>query len=130
MAETVIHEAAHQWFGNLVTMAWWDDIWLNEGFATWMETHVCDSAHTDWQKWDQFVASTQGGALARDALRSSHPIQVPMQRAEQVDECFVSAPAFNPPPGPFCTAGRTCPSWPCRIANPLRFTCCGRFALP
>lgn len=130
VAETVIHEAAHQWFGNLVTMAWWDDIWLNEGFATWMETHVCDSAHTDWQKWDQFVASTQGGALARDALRSSHPIQVPMQRAEQVDECFVSAPAFNPPPGPFCTAGRTCPSWPCRIANPLRFTCCGRFALP
>ena len=88
VAETVIHEIAHQWFGNLVTMAWWDDIWLNEGFATWMETHVCAGAHADWQKWDQFVANTQGGALARDALRSSHPIQLPMERAEQVDECF------------------------------------------
>ena len=88
VAETVVHEVAHQWFGNLVTMSWWDDIWLNEGFATWMEQHVNAATHPEWHIWTQFVAGTQGGALTRDALRSSHPIQMPLERAEMVDEAF------------------------------------------
>ena len=48
VAEVVIHELAHQWFGNLVTMEWWDDLWLNEGFATWMETGVCARLYPEW----------------------------------------------------------------------------------
>ena len=46
--QVVIHELAHQWFGNLVTMEWWDDLWLNEGFATWMETGVCARLYPEW----------------------------------------------------------------------------------
>eukprot|EP00964_Phaeocystis_antarctica_P061760 scaffold36941_cov36-Phaeocystis_antarctica.AAC.1 len=76
VAEVVIHELAHQWFGNLVTMDWWDDLWLNEGFATWMETGICDELYPSWNMWEQFITDMQGRALQLDALRSSHPIQV------------------------------------------------------
>jgi hypothetical protein len=76
VAEVVIHELAHQWFGNLVTMEWWSDLWLNEGFATWMETSVCAQLYPDWAMWEQFITDMQGHALQLDALRSSHPIQV------------------------------------------------------
>ncbi len=75
VAEVVIHELAHQWFGNLVTMEWWDDLWLNEGFATWMETGVTHELYPAWSMWEQFITDMQGRALGLDALRSSHPIQ-------------------------------------------------------
>uniref|UniRef100_A0A7S4F5X8 Aminopeptidase n=2 Tax=Chrysotila carterae TaxID=13221 RepID=A0A7S4F5X8_CHRCT len=88
VAEVVIHELAHQWFGNLVTMEWWDDLWLNEGFATWMETGVCHKLHPDWNMWEQFITDMQGRALSLDALRSSHPIQVPIAKAEEVEQVF------------------------------------------
>ena len=55
MAEVVIHELAHQWFGNLVTMDWWDDLWLNEGFACWMQTYAADRLHPEWAMWPQFA---------------------------------------------------------------------------
>ncbi|KAJ1461785.1 peptidase family M1-domain-containing protein [Pelagophyceae sp. CCMP2097] len=88
VAEVVIHELAHQWFGNLVTMEWWSDLWLNEGFATWMETSVCAHLHPDWAMWEQFITDMQGHALQLDALRSSHPIQVPIAHAEEVEQVF------------------------------------------
>ena len=88
VAEVVIHELAHQWFGNLVTMEWWDDLWLNEGFATWMETGVCADLHPDWSMWEQFITDMQGRALDLDGLRSSHPIQVPIGDAAEVEEAF------------------------------------------
>jgi aminopeptidase N len=76
VASVVTHELAHQWFGNLVTMRWWDDLWLNEGFACWMQTFSADALFPQWKLWDQFCISDQSAALRLDALRSSHPIQV------------------------------------------------------
>merc|ERR1711871_854712 len=88
VAEVVIHELAHQWFGNLVTMEWWEDLWLNEGFATWMETGVTHELYPAWSMWEQFITDMQGRALSLDSLRSSHPIQVPIKRAEEVEQVF------------------------------------------
>ena len=84
----VTHELAHQWFGNLVTMAWWDGLWLNEGFACWMQTFCAESIFPEWKIWESFVSCEQSGALDLDSLRSSHPIQVDIERAEDVDEVF------------------------------------------
>jgi puromycin-sensitive aminopeptidase len=84
----VTHELAHQWFGNLVTMTWWDDLWLNEGFASWCENYAADLIFPDYQIWPQFGADTMAAALRLDALKTSHPIQVPIARAEEVEEVF------------------------------------------
>lgn len=84
----ITHELAHQWFGNLVTMGWWDDLWLNEGFANWMQTFAADKLHPEWHIWESYVGSEQQRALQLDALRSSHPIQVPIKHAEEVEEVF------------------------------------------
>jgi len=84
----ITHELAHQWFGNLVTMEWWDDLWLNEGFANWMQNFAADAIHPEWNIWESFVGSEQQMALNLDSLRSSHPIQVPIGRAEEVEEVF------------------------------------------
>lgn len=88
VAIVVCHELAHQWFGNLVTMKWWDDLWLNEGFASWTENYAIDTLYPQWKMWDQFTTSSFASALRLDALRSSHPIQVPIAHAEEVEEVF------------------------------------------
>lgn len=88
IATVVTHELAHMWFGNLVTMEWWDDLWLNEGFANWMQTHAADVLFPEWHIWEQYIVKEQSRALALDALRSSHPIEVPIRRAQEVDEVF------------------------------------------
>ncbi|XP_050380494.1 aminopeptidase M1-like [Argentina anserina] len=87
MAIVVSHEVAHQWFGNLVTMEWWSDLWLNEGFATWISYMVTDILFPEWKVWSQFLQQTNGG-LVMDALEQSHPIQVEVNHARSVIEIF------------------------------------------
>jgi len=84
----VCHELAHQWFGNLVTMQWWDDLWLNEGFASWAENWSAHVLFPDYAMWDQFVTDHLSSALKLDGLQSSHPIQVPIAHAEEVEQVF------------------------------------------
>jgi len=84
----VTHELAHQWFGNLVTMKWWDDLWLNEGFASWTQNFAADVIYPDWNMWEQFTTYELASALHLDGLRSSHPIQVPIKHAIEVEEVF------------------------------------------
>jgi len=88
VCSVVAHELAHQWFGNLVTMAWWDDLWLNEGFACWSQTFAADHLFPEWKMWDQFTVVDQARALVLDSLRTSHPIQVPIAHAEEVEQVF------------------------------------------
>lgn len=70
---TIAHEIAHQWFGNLVTMSWWDDLWLNEGFASWMETKATDHFHPEWSVWLQ-DQGPRDAALNLDAREATHPV--------------------------------------------------------
>ncbi|KAL4746023.1 hypothetical protein BDW72DRAFT_185749 [Aspergillus terricola var. indicus] len=88
IAYVVAHELAHQWFGNLVTMDWWDELWLNEGFATWVGWLAVDHFYPDWNIWSQFVAEGVQQAFQLDSLRASHPIQVPVKNALEVDQIF------------------------------------------
>ncbi|MDQ6726158.1 MAG: aminopeptidase N, partial [Actinomycetota bacterium] len=73
-ANTLLHEMAHMWFGDLVTMRWWDDLWLNESFATYMATHALARATRFSDSWVRFAAGTKGGAMAQDQLPTTHPI--------------------------------------------------------
>jgi aminopeptidase 2 len=88
VAETVQHELAHQWFGNLVTMDFWDGLWLNEGFATWMSWYSCNVFYPDWKVWEGYVSDNLASALSLDSLRSSHPIEVPVKRADEINQIF------------------------------------------
>jgi len=85
--ETIAHEMAHQWFGDLVTMAWWDDLWLNEGFATWMSHKVIDRFHPEWRVWlhnEPVVRAT----MTEDAGAGTHPIVTPIRDVVQADAAF------------------------------------------
>lgn len=88
VAEVVQHELAHQWHGNLVTMDWWEGLWLNEGFATWMSWYSANHFYPHWQVWDKYVTDNLQSALRLDGLRSSHPIEVPVQTAEDINQIF------------------------------------------
>ncbi|KAG5924715.1 hypothetical protein E4U42_004567 [Claviceps africana] len=90
IAYVVAHELAHQWFGNLVTMDWWDELWLNEGFATWVGWYAVDHLHPDWQVWAQFVNEGMEAAFRLDGIRASHPIHVPVRDALDVNQIFDS----------------------------------------
>lgn len=88
VALVVGHELAHQWFGNLVTMEWWTDLWLNEGFASWIEYLCVDYCHPEYDIWTQFLVHDCGRALGLDALANSHPIQVEVGPPSEVEEIF------------------------------------------
>ncbi|NVI81779.1 M1 family metallopeptidase [Janthinobacterium sp. BJB401] len=84
---TLSHEMAHQWFGDLVTMRWWDDLWLNEGFASWMESRTTERLHPEWNT----ALSNVGGresAMSQDALRTTHPVVQRIATVEQASQAF------------------------------------------
>jgi len=88
VAYVVAHELAHQWFGNLVTMDWWDELWLNESFATWAGWYAVNEFHPEWEVWAQFVNEGTEMAFKLDGMRASHPIHVPVKDALDVNQIF------------------------------------------
>jgi glutamyl aminopeptidase len=90
VAEVVAHELAHSWFGNLVTMDWWNNLWLNEGFATYIAVKGVSAAEPSWQMLDQFLTSTLHSILSLDATQASHPIIQTVQTPDQITEVFDS----------------------------------------
>lgn len=81
---TILHEQAHMWFGDLVTMKWWDDLWLNESFAEYM-SHLASVSNTRWKDaWVTFLASEKSGAIVQDLLPSTHPIAADIRDIEDV----------------------------------------------
>lgn len=87
VAEVVMHELAHMWFGDLVTMRWWNGLWLNEAFATFMEVKCLDAFRKDWRVWDTFGIS-RAAAARTDSLKSTHPIESPVNSPEEAQELF------------------------------------------
>ncbi|MGH6616108.1 M1 family metallopeptidase [Sphingomonas sp.] len=85
--EIVLHEVAHQWFGNLVTMRWWDDLWLNEGFASWMASKTENHFHPEWQPW-LLAADSRGRAFQLDARKTTHPIVRQVHTLEEAELAF------------------------------------------
>lgn len=88
IAQVVTHEMAHQWFGNLVTMEWWTHLWLNEGFAMFMENLCAHTLRPELRLMDQIVTSELLVALDLDALKSSHPVEVDVNNPCEIDEIF------------------------------------------
>ncbi len=87
VANVITHEVVHQWFGNLVTMDWWEDLWLNESFATWLACKIVDDWRPEWQSWVEFARDKQV-PLGVDALTSTRPISSKVRTAAEAEEMF------------------------------------------
>jgi tricorn protease interacting factor F2/3 len=88
VAQIVSHELAHQWFGNLVTMKWWNDLWLNESFATLMGYKVVNDAFPDWNAWEDFLIDETSPAMSMDSLKNTHPIEADVKSPDDIQEIF------------------------------------------
>ncbi|VVB76765.1 Tricorn protease-interacting factor F2 [uncultured archaeon] len=88
IAITIAHELAHQWFGDLVTMEWWDDLWLNESFATYMSYKAIQAVIPEWDMMTQYLNDEVGGALGADQLKSTQPISTRVNDPEEMNEAF------------------------------------------
>ncbi|MFT9389206.1 MAG: M1 family metallopeptidase [Leuconostoc sp.] len=91
VATIIAHELAHQWFGDLVTMAWWDDLWLNESFANMMEYVAIDALMPEWHIWESFQMNDVPLALQRDAIDGVQPVHVAINHPDEVNTFFDSA---------------------------------------
>ena len=87
VADVVAHELAHMWFGDLVTMKWWNGLWLNEAFATFMEVAAVDAFRPQWRRWDAFTTE-RAAAFAVDSLASTRPIEYPVSSPEEAEGMF------------------------------------------
>ena len=87
VAMVINHELAHMWFGDLVTMAWWEGIWLNEAFATFMETACTDAYRPEWKVWSSF-GRARAAALATDALAATRPVEYPVATPADAEDMF------------------------------------------
>lgn len=88
IATVIAHEISHQWFGNLVTMKWWDDLWLNESFATLMEYLVIDAIYPDWNVMTSFAAGEALGAFRRDILPGVQPVMTAVNHPDEISTLF------------------------------------------
>lgn len=91
VATVIAHELAHQWFGDLVTMKWWDDLWLNESFANMMEYVAIDALEPDWHIWELFQTSDVPAALHRDATDGVQAVHVQVNHPAEIDSLFDAA---------------------------------------
>ena len=87
VADVVAHELAHMWFGDLVTMRWWNGIWLNEAFATFMEIAACDAYRPDWERWTLFGLE-RSAAFETDSLRSTRPVEYEVRSPQDCEGMF------------------------------------------
>jgi len=87
VASIITHEIVHQWFGNLVTMVWWDDLWLNESFATWLSSKIIDQWRPEWRVWLSFQQEKES-PLSLDALKKSRAIQAEVESPAEIEEMF------------------------------------------
>ncbi|KAH7359065.1 aminopeptidase [Plectosphaerella cucumerina] len=88
VSSVILHELAHQWFGNLVTMKFWEGLWLNEGWAEFGARYSLDHLYPEWKLKESFVSEDLQSALSLDGLRSSHPIEVPVNKPEEINQIF------------------------------------------
>ncbi|MGC8617906.1 MAG: M1 family metallopeptidase [Thermoplasmata archaeon] len=84
----VSHEFAHQWFGDLVTMKWWDDLWLNESFATFVGYKILTKVYSDWNLWEDFQLQETLSSMQKDGLLSTHPIRIEVKDPDEISEIF------------------------------------------
>jgi len=95
IASVIAHELAHQWFGNLVTMEWWDYLWLNESFADFVEHIAIDAIHPEWETWLDFILSRGIAALRRDAIEGVQPVQVMVKHPDEISTLFDGAIVYG-----------------------------------
>jgi puromycin-sensitive aminopeptidase len=88
VAEVVLHELAHQWFGNLVSPEWWSYLWLNESFATFMAFKAMDALSPEWKVWEEYVADVTSVGMSLDSLRNSHPVEVQVADPNETIQIF------------------------------------------